>query len=460
MFCGETLSGEEPTTKLQEKGCEGIAKANVLRNCNITTVPGQVVHVKRRKNFCSPTGISSAVKRLRPSTDSDDSGPCARRSTSAPFDYKTHCLFCGHGDKYDKKEKSHLLLSVVTTEFQKTVLQICIERNDAWSTIVKGRIEYVNDLPAEGAVYHHLCSSNFRTGRQLPQQFITKAATAPKQKKSGRPSQAERDAAFDKVAEWLESNDDEQTTIHDLTSKMQDFLADTNYDAYGFTYMKQKLVNHFGNRIIMTEINGMRNVVTFRHTAYSILQDFYNQPKNDNLANGKMRIIETAAKLIKSEVKSVVQLNKGYPTSAEMSSTNSALSFVPESLKQLLTKHAVGKNVDTKIASLGKAIMQCTRPRALIAPLQIGLGVQMHRHFGSKFLIDSLHQNGFCSSYQEVQRFERCAAVSHGTELPNINSGQFLQYVADNVDHNTRTIDGLNTFHGMGMIVIVTPRRG
>lgn len=138
--------------------------------------------------------------------------------------------------------------------------------------------------------------------------------------------------------------------------------------------MKQKLVNHFGNRIIMTEISGMCNVVTFRHTAYSILQDFYNQPKDDNLANEKMRIIETAAKLIKSEVKSVVQLNKGYPTFAEMSSTNSALSFVPESLKQLLTKHAVGKNVDTKIASLGKAIMQCTRPRALIAPLQIGLG--------------------------------------------------------------------------------------
>ena len=57
-----------------------------------------------------------------------------------------------------------------------------------------------------------------------------------------------------------------------------------------------------------------------------------------------------------------------------------------------------------------------------------------------------------------MQRFERCAAVSHGTELPNICSGQFLQYVADNVDHNTRTIDGLNTFYGMGMIARVTPR--
>ena len=141
------------------------------------------MHIKCRKNFCSPTGVSSAVKRLGPATDSDDSGPCARRSTSAPFDYKTHCLFCGCGDKYDKKEKS----TVVITEFQKIVLQICIERSDTWSTIVKGRIEYVNDLPAT-TIYHHLCSSNFRNGKEIPQQFMTNSVKAPKQKKWGRPS--------------------------------------------------------------------------------------------------------------------------------------------------------------------------------------------------------------------------------------------------------------------------------
>ena len=32
-----------------------------------------------------------------------------------------------------------------------------------------------------------------------------------------------------------------------------------------------------------------------------------------------------------------------------------------------------------------------------------------------------------------------------------------LHYAADNVDHNIRTIDGHNTFHGMGIIAIVTP---
>ena len=35
--------------------------------------------------------------------------------------------------------------------------------------------------------------------------------------------------------------------------------------------------------------------------------------------------------------------------------------------------------------------------------------------------------------------------------------GQFLHFMTDNIDHNTQTLDGLNTFHGMGMIKAVTP---
>ena len=33
-----------------------------------------------------------------------------------------------------------------------------------------------------------------------------------------------------------------------------------------------------------------------------------------------------------------------------------------------------------------------------------------------------------------------------------------MQAVADNVDHNMQTIDGKNTFQGMGIIVAVTKR--
>ena len=101
-------------------------------------------------------------------------------------------------------------------------------------------------------------------------------------------------------------------------------------------------------------------------------------------------------------------------------------------------------------------MMQATRPRVLLTPLQLGLGVQLYHHFASRFLIDSLHHHGFCCSYQEVQLFEHNAAQLHGTDIPNLTT-EFVQYGADNVDHNTHTLDGHGTFHGMGMIAAVTP---
>ena len=54
-----------------------------------------------------------------------------------------------------------------------------------------------------------------------------------------------------------------------------------------------------------------------------------------------------------------------------------------------------GKGCGRKRVSIGQAIMQAARPRVLLAPLQIGLGVQLHHHFVSRFRIDSLHRLGF-----------------------------------------------------------------
>lgn len=55
-----------------------------------------------------------------------------------------------------------------------------------------------------------------------------------------------------------------------------------------------------------------------------------------------------------------------------------------------------------------------------------------------------------------MHQFEQNAALSYGTDIP-YHAPQFVQYVADNVDHNIRTLDGNATFHGMGMIAAVTP---
>ena len=110
---------------------------------------------------------------------------------------------------------------------------------------------------------------------------------------------------------------------------------------------------------------------------------------------------------------------------------------------------------DLKVATIGHCIMQATRPRTVLAPIPFGLGVQLHHLYGSRFLIDSLYAHGLCLSYDEVLRFSKSAARSSDTTYPI--SGHFGHYIADNVDHNLRTLDGHGTFHGMGIVVACTP---
>jgi hypothetical protein len=81
----------------------------------------------------------------------------------------------------------------------------------------------------------------------------------------------------------------------------------------------------------------------------------------------------------------------------------------------------------------------------------------MHHKFGSRFLVDTLCNLGFSVSYSEVQKYESNAAAINNSKILDYFPGRFVQFVADNVDHNIRNLDGLNTFHGMGIIACTTP---
>jgi hypothetical protein len=66
----------------------------------------------------------------------------------------------------------------------------------------------------------------------------------------------------------------------------------------------------------------------------------------------------------------------------------------------------------------------------------------------------------FCSSYSEVKKFVSSAVISSKQDLVScsLDESHCLQFVADNVDHNINTIDGNNTFHGMGIISCLSTR--
>ncbi len=55
--------------------------------------------------------------------------------------------------------------------------------------------------------------------------------------------------------------------------------------------MKKRLQEHFGEKIILIEINGKSNVATFRTTARAMLHEYYKQLQQEkNTTEEKMKL--------------------------------------------------------------------------------------------------------------------------------------------------------------------------
>ena len=454
-FCKELFDEGAQTSILTERGLPAIETAKKLRKDEgIHCYVGQKVHKQCRERYTNKKYLAGAT--AQNDEESLENASPNLRSCESTFNYTTDCVFCGNTIAIEMTSGAEATWSKCSTiEMKAKVLTVCDERSDAWSTKVKPRILLVNDLPAADAMYHRQCYSNFLMKKNIPGKHQSEEQIT-KKIKVGRPKDSRAEKAFEQICLDLKENDDEQTTVVELVEKMKNMVEEPSV-CYSVRWMKEKLRNRFKDDIVFTEINGKANVCTFRMKAKNILHEYYkNSTKHVDPEREKMTIITTAAKLIQSDIKNIVTDHTSYPDLSPSLNTKQCLDFLPESMKKFLDVLITSKSADLKKASIGQAIMQASRPRVLQAPLLTGLGVQLHHHYGSRFLIDSLHKHGFTCSYNEVQCFERNAAVALGTEVPNSQSN-FTQYVADNVDHNIRTLDGHNTFHGMGMIACSTP---
>ena len=178
---------------------------------------------------------------------------------------------------------------------------------------------------------------------------------------------------------------------------MENFLESSTEIAYTNKYFKRKLIEYFGNHstVICSE-DGNTDIVTLKTSADSILRKYYQTPKDVNIHHQKFLLLTAAAKLIKADIKSVITDTDKYPSLDKLDIDN-AISFLPSSLYLFLHNLIVQEN-DLKAAAIGQAIMQASRPRKMMSPLQVGLCVQLHHHYRSRHLIDVLNRLGFRSS--------------------------------------------------------------
>ena len=61
--------------------------------------------------------------------------------------------------------------------------------------------------------------------------------------------------------------------------------------------MHNRLVDQFGNSIVIGSVKGKTDVITYRHTALSIIHGFYREHKSADEDDKTFRIISTAMRL-------------------------------------------------------------------------------------------------------------------------------------------------------------------
>ena len=90
---------------------------------------------------------------------------------------------------------------------------------------------------------------------------------------------------------------------------------------------------------------------------------------------------------------------------------------------------------------INRPINYASRKTPCVRTLQLGLGVQIHRHFSSRLVIDSLHVHELHSLHNEIHWFEVSAFLISGADIPNVNPGFRIQHEAETLDYSISYFD-------------------
>lgn len=160
-------------------------------------------------------------------------------------------------------------------------------------------------------------------------------------------------------------------------------------------------------------------IVNCSQSVNSIIVKIYEEQLARNGRSEKDVCISKSASIIKSDVLQIPSNKETYPCSETLSDVAAQNAVLPDSLRSFLAEIFTEAKCEVKVASIGQAIIQAIRPRSIIAPLQLGLGVQLHHTFKSKFLVETLNKMGFSSSYSEIQKYRYCAASTIEDVVPS-----------------------------------------
>ncbi|KAG5870423.1 hypothetical protein JTB14_024068 [Gonioctena quinquepunctata] len=206
-------------------------------------------------------------------------------------------------------------------------------------------------------------------------------------------------------------------------------------------------------------VNQVRDITGGLRERGKTLNAAIYQQKCKSEKEERLQIVEAAARIICDDIRSQVYIVKEYPAPDRlMDGTESLISeMLKHSITTLIIDRKKGRYKDKwkdKSHAISHLIISAVRPRSFLSNLQVGLAAYIYEKFGSRKLLDVLSSLWFRSTYVKAVWFEISPTLKTESELC---AEGFIQFIYDNADFNTQTIDGYSTFHVMGGMYTVGP---
>ncbi|KAJ8671111.1 hypothetical protein QAD02_002370 [Eretmocerus hayati] len=373
------------------------------------------------------------------------SRPSTRANKVEEFSFTTMCMFCGLdvGPDYELRQKKlnasrrRKIGFIKQNETRQSIITACKARNDHESYVVLQRIADVLDLVEREARYHCDCMAKYV---KLESRDVNTSSSAHS-----------LDSLQNFIVDYIHKNDD------DCQFSLRDIIKESGEDVHDLRGIHERLDRFYKGEVVFTSIKN-DIILTYIGKSKDILsQSWFSRKRSNDEQEDRLKIVRGAAEIVLDDIR-----KKTYDTSqykAPSDFLNDVRSDVPSSLKTFLDIIMKGekkdvKKWDAKVCMVSHMIISAARPRTFISSLLLGLSSVIHKKHGSRKLIDNLSYIGACASYSETMLFE--ASIVKDPEKLSL-SNAFIQFAFDNADHNTATLDGYNTFHVMGGIMIVTP---
>jgi len=118
-----------------------------------------------------------------------------------------------------------------------------------------------------------------------------------------------------------------------------------------------------------------------QHGLTYIINEKRHEEKKHMFNDECERIVMSAAKLVKAQVREAKYSLDEYPTASEVSDRQCASNWLP-SLLPLFLSHLIP--TELKRISLGHTLVQAARPKSALSPVLFGLVVSLDHEFGFK----------------------------------------------------------------------------